>query len=92
MKAVWKYVLRVDTRRPVVVIDRETANPIHVGVDPASGAPAIWVEVDTSEPEGSPFKHRFELFATGEPITVSGPHVGSVILTDLGLVFHVYRS
>lgn len=63
-----------------------------VGIDPTSGAPAMWVEQDPSDVK---VERRFRIVATGEPIGGDGNfpsdiHVGTVI--DAPYVWHIYEQ
>lgn len=62
-----------------------------VGLDPATGQPTVWVELD---PEAVPIMRTFKVYGTGEPIAGDGGfptdiHVGSVIAAPF--VWHIYE-
>lgn len=85
MRVIWKYVfgsdvLRVD--RPGVVR--------HVGIDPVTRRPAVWVEHTDRDHLGTP--PVFALFATGQEFPDGYVFEGSVIDADHGLVWHVHRD
>lgn len=88
-RVIWKFVIRhgVET---VVSIPREA--PVRLaGKDPASGDPAIWVEVPTP---AEAVARAFVVVATGQKIEGDGGfpydlHVGSYI--DAPYVWHIYE-
>lgn len=66
------------------------ASPVRlVAIDPRSGQPAVWIELDTDDkvPETG---RRMAAFGTGHEIPRGWTHVGSMI--DGGYVWHVHES
>jgi len=61
----------------------------HVGIDPRSGQPAIWVEVETQKAE-TPKGRRFVVSGTGCEVPPGHQHVGSTI--DGSFVWHVFEA
>lgn len=57
------------------------------GRDPETGSPAIWLEVDDSQPEG---EREILAFVTGADIPDGWGHVGSAICGPY--VWHVYAD
>jgi hypothetical protein len=66
-----------------------TAPVVHVGVDPRSGQPAIWIEV-IPENEVPTEGRRMYAFGTGHDIPAGMKHRGSFI--DGPFVWHVYEQ
>ena len=83
-RAIWKHVLLEYT------IDVVAVDPIvrFVGVDPASGCPAVWIEQTTDD--GGPRGERLQLaaVATGDRIKANWAYLGTVIIDDL--VWHIH--
>lgn len=56
-------------------------------------SPTVWVEVDKYPPE-TPFRPgerlRFEVVPTGGTVPDRAAHLGTVIIHEHGLVWHVY--
>lgn len=102
MKTVWKFPLNMRGGWTVVPAEAD-AKVALVGIDPASGAVAVWVEV--KEWEASPPRLGAEAVAeltalperlmrivgTGHEIGDGEAHVGSVTDHRAGLVWHVYE-
>lgn len=84
MKTVWKFpVSRASITRIDIPFDAKIAL---VGLDPATGGVAIWVQLEkTAEKE----TRRFRVYGTGQDIEPDDRHVGSVI--DRDFVWHVYE-
>ena len=92
MKVIYKYELHpsdVGTGVFPVVMPHD-AKYLHVGAQ--GNQMFIWVEVDT---ESSTLEHTFEVFGTGhkmyEDMGVERKHIGSLMMSDGALVFHVYH-
>jgi hypothetical protein len=89
---IWKYQI------PLGMAGADFRLPIggqlrHVGIDPLSGNPAVWIEVD---PESDRLEsRRFRVVGTGYDIPygvgVELKHVGSAI-SPAGFVWHIYES
>ena len=86
-RAVWKFPLGT----LAIVSVPATAVPVLVALDPATGQPGIWLEIDLDAPK---VERTFGIFGTGHTIEGNGGypsplHVGSVVQ---GLyVWHVYE-
>ena len=92
MKTIFKYELKPvchqNLTEPVMV--PHDAKYLHVG---SQGEQMfIWAEVDT---ESSVIEHNFEVFSTGSEMQVDmgvdRSHIGSLMMYDGSLVFHVYH-
>jgi hypothetical protein len=86
-RQVWKFPIGTVT----VVSVPSTAKVTLVALDPATGQPAIWLEVDQDLPK---VQRMFGLFGTGHSIEGNGGfpsplHVGSVVQAPF--VWHVYE-
>lgn len=57
------------------------------GLDPRSGQPAVWIEVETTAPAG---ERRMVAFGTGDELPDGWVHVGSLI--DGSFVWHIYEE
>jgi len=68
----------------------QDAKYLHVGAQ--GDQMFIWAEVDT---DSSMIEHTFEVFSTGsemyENMGVERRHIGSFMMNDGALVFHVYH-
>lgn len=86
MRVVWKYPLGPTLTRSVLVSDPRV---VFVGLDPASGFPAVWIE---HTPDGDdPVNLLLAAIGTGHTIPAEvGAHVGSLI--DGGFVWHIYSA
>lgn len=89
MRTIWKFPLLV-TKVTTVEAPR-TAKVALVALDPDSGAPAVWLELD---PEAARIERLFEIQPTGGRVEGDGGfpddiHVGSVV--DRTFVWHVYE-
>ena len=92
MKTIFKYELHPSDGGAGVytVIMPHDAKYLHVG---AQGSQMfIWAEVDT---KSSTLEHAFEVFGTGyrmhEDMGVERNYIGSLMMHDGALVFHVYH-
>ena len=84
MKVIYKYVLEVgEICKFKIPRDRALAK---VGRDPSSGNPAIWFIVEKTSPLQ---ECKYMVFATGQELTGSVSHVGTVICGIF--VWHVFR-
>jgi hypothetical protein len=88
-RSVWKFPLSIGDITTINVATQTL--PCLVGLDPASGGPAIWLEV---EPDGEPRERRFVIYGTGHPIEGDGGypydlHIGSLIQN--AFVWHIYE-
>ena len=92
MRRIYKYELNSSDIRTGVfpVIMPHDAKYLHV--DAQGDQIFIWAEVDT---ESSMLAHHFEVFGTGCEIHgdmgVDRAYVGSLLMQDGALVFHVYH-
>ena len=92
MKTIYKYELYPsDTDSGVFpVIMPHDAKYLYVGAQ--GNKMFIWAEVDT---KSSVLEHTFEVFGTGremhEDMGVERKHIGSLMMHDGALVFHVYH-
>jgi len=92
MKTIFKYELKCfghsNLAEPVMM--PHDAKYLHVGSQ--GGCMYIWAEIDT---ESRTLEHTFEVFGTGHEMYVDmgveREHVGSLIMNDGALVFHVYH-
>lgn len=89
MRTIWKFPLSLGGlgwqavkagSGPVVLCD----------LDPATGAPAVWIEHDPEELRQFPVR-EFGIFPTGGPIAADAEHRGSLIDKPRHLVWHVYE-
>lgn len=69
-----------------------TAKVVHAALDPATGVPTMWIELD---PRRQSIRRNFRIYGTGEQIPGDGTlgtptHVGSVIQHDY--VWHIYET
>lgn len=84
MKTVWKFPLQVTK---LTVVEAPADAPVRLAaLDPASGAPAVWLEVDTEAPR---VERRFRIHGTGHEVDEDEQHVGS--MADRSFVWHVYE-
>ncbi len=89
-RVIWKFPINVTK---VTAIEIPEAAQIRLAaLDPASGAPAIWVELN---PEAPRRERLFRVYGTGHPIDGDGGypydiHVGSVI--DRTFVWHIFEQ
>jgi hypothetical protein len=85
MKAIWKFPI------PLGVITGVEVDPgasvKHVDADPASGHPAVWIEVDT---DADKTERLFRVFGTGHEIEAGWEHRGSFVEHG-GYVWHIYE-
>lgn len=83
---VWKYALTPLSDYVTLEMPRG-AKPLYVATQ--FGVPCIWALVRPEEPL---VNRRFRIAGTGHPIEAHGAitHIGSVMLADCLLVFHVF--
>lgn len=86
MRTIWKFPLSVTK---VTAISVPADAPIRLAaIDPASGGPAIWIELDEEAPR---IERRFWIYGTGHDIDVDSlVHVGSMV--DRTFVWHVFED
>lgn len=85
-KSVWKYAFENIGGEQVLQVP-EGATPLFVAVQ--AGTPCLWFEVDESQDKET---RTFEWHGTGHRIPSDGrEHLGSVLLADGALVFHLYE-
>lgn len=88
-RVVWKFLIAV---RSITVVEAPTLGLVVLaGLDPETGGPAIWIEMDPDAPR---VERRFLIVTTGQRIDgdrafPNDIHVGSMI--DRGYVWHVYE-
>lgn len=86
MRTVYKFPLTSGWN--VVTVGVGTWGPPRVvlaAIDPASGAPTVWIEHD---PDGRSVTRSFTVFGTGAVVPEQAEHVGSMV--DGQMVWHVY--
>lgn len=89
MRTIYKFPIAVAS---MTKVDAPASAQIRlVALDPTTGAPAIWIEMDTS---ARYVMRRFIVHGTGQPIGGNGGfpspiHVGSVI--DRTFVWHIFE-
>lgn len=88
-RTIWKFPITVGGITPINI--PVGAQVRLAALDPASGAPAIWIELD---PEAPMINRRFVIYGTGHEIEGDGGspsdlHVGSLI--DGDFVWHIYE-
>lgn len=86
MRVVWKFPLQVRGWNRVEV--GLAAKVVLTAIDPASGAPAVWIEHLVDE-GGHPQPRFFGVFPTGGRIAANADHVGSMV--DRTFVWHIYE-
>ena len=85
MKTIWKYCLEIVDAQVITV--PQYYEVLYAGLDP-SGAPCIWIEVNTEEPE---VPVQIFIVGTGNPMPeVACIYVGSLVRGYL--VWHVYTG
>ena len=88
-RVIWKFLIGFSG---ITVVEAPAlANVVLAALDPATGGPAIWIELD---PDAPSVERRFLIMATGQPIDGDGGypsdlHVGSMI--DRDFVWHIYE-
>jgi hypothetical protein len=86
MKTVYKYPLQaIEGQKQEISLPRR-AKVIHFGLDPAGGL-SIWARVDTSLPS---VQFTFRLLWTGSIVEDTDSHIGTVIDSRVGLVWHLF--
>lgn len=83
-KYIHKYILKIGELNLFEI--PAAAKPVSIGIDPAGGMIAMWVEFEPRWP--NEFR-RFSVHGTGHPIPSDRQYVGSVI--DGRFVWHVYE-
>jgi hypothetical protein len=83
---VFKYALTWDDVTEIYLPDG--AEVLHVDVQGPDNDLQLWALVSTGAPFG---KRRFRIAGTGHPINDAVSHVGTVLLHDSALVFHVFE-
>jgi len=92
MRTIFKYELKGVCHQNMVepVLMPHDARFLHVGSQ--GDSMFIWAEVDT---ESSELEFNFEVFGTGhemvEDMGIARIHIGSLIMNEGALVFHVYH-
>jgi hypothetical protein len=85
MRTIWKFPLQMRGWNAIEL--PAEAKIVLAAIDPASGAPAIWAELDTDAPR---IARRFGVFPTGGRIAEEADHVGSMI--DRTFVWHIFEA
>lgn len=88
MRTVWKFPLSVRgwTETAMGAASYGATPVVLAALDPATGAPAVWLEGDD---DGEPLRRVFGVFGTGHEIGEDCQHVGSMI--DRDFVWHIYE-
>lgn len=85
MRTIWKFPLNMRGWNEVGV--GGVSQVVLAAIDPASGAPAVWIDHD---PDGAPMARSFVVVGTGHEIPdPDAEHVGSMI--DRTFVWHIYE-
>lgn len=88
MKVIWKFAFAGEFNGVTLYANLgKGAEVVHVGVDPGSGYPAIWIMHDPNKEQQ---QLKFQLIGTGTPIPDGLEHVGSVIISPY--VWHVFMG
>ncbi len=87
MRTVYKYPLTQHANGQHIEVPRGS-EPLFVGINPATGWLAVWVEVDPDVDDTTTM--TFIIVGTGSPLPdIAHTHFGSVVIN--AFVFHVYR-
>lgn len=86
-KTVWKFAVPITGSGRYIRELPRGAQPLYVGVQ--NGAPWLWVLLDPGEP---PETHTFVLYGTGHMILNAGAYIGSFMLLDDTLVYHLFEE
>lgn len=87
MRTVYKYLIE-----PGQILQLQYQRVVHVGLDPATATPAMWVEVNVDsmgDPDETNKSSLFRIIPTGSGIGEDCHHIGSVI--QAAYVWHIYR-
>lgn len=87
MRTIWKFPLSLNGWQPVA--HGRESKVVLVAIDPATGAPAIWIEHIPPASSDARVQRHFGVFPTGGTIATNADHVGSLI--DRDLVWHIYE-
>jgi hypothetical protein len=82
MRTVYKYPIYTGTAMLHTVPQGE---PVLCALDPASGAPCLWYEVNTDQPQ---IDMEYETVGTGQPIPDKMQWIGSCVQGDY--IWHIY--
>ncbi len=82
LRRIWKYPIPIGETVKI----EATCNPVHVDLDPATGAPCVWM---LAVPGAPTVPRIFEVYGTGTPVPDHARHVGSV--RDGGFMWHVFE-
>lgn len=85
MRTIWKYPIPLGDEA-VAVLAPYAAPIVLVALDPATGGPAVWIELDTNHPQDL---RTFVVRGTGHQIGDGEKHVGSLI--DGAFVWRVFE-
>jgi len=91
MKTIFKYELKGICHKNLVEPISMPHDAIYIHVGAQGDSMFIWAEVDT---ESSLIEHNFEVFGTGSEMHQDmgvRQYVGSLMMNDGALVFHVYH-
>ena len=91
MRTVWKHILQIGETTTIGATLCPSVN--HVGVDPAGGGLAVWVDHYTETPPlvlFAPVVMKFHVVGTGWEVPDRARHVGSVVAGQF--VWHVYAE
>ena len=92
MKTIFKYELKISGRKNLTEAVTMPWDARYLYVGAQGDQMFIWAEVNT---ESSITEHNFEIFGTGDELQcdmgVDRCHIGSLMMFDGSLVFHVYH-
>lgn len=89
-RTIWKFPIAIGK---ITAIEAPAHAQVRLAaLDPASGGPAIWIELDPQAPR---VERRFRIYPTGSEIEGDGGfpypiHVGSLI--DRSFVWHIFEE
>lgn len=91
MRTVWKFPIAIGSITTISIPSDDEIPPsrplvVLAALDPASGGPAIWVELNPDAPR---IDRHFIVHGTGHEVKENETHVGSMI--DRGFVWHIYE-
>jgi len=90
-RVVWKFPIAIGPITTISIPSSDEDHPhkplaVLAGLDPATGGPALWIELDPDAPR---VDRHFVVRGTGHPIDEDEIHVGSLI--DRNFVWHIYE-
>lgn len=85
-KTIWKFPILVHDEQDIVMPQGADI----LWVDNQQGQPCIWAQVDPDAPRAP---KRIRIFGTGDPMPDElGDYVGTFMMKDGALVFHLYEA